>query len=269
MKPVKEYLEYRDFLGDYYEEKKLAAPYFSYRFIGKKVGIDPSHLVKILQKQRHIGAASIETFIAFCGLSGTDAAYFDALVHFNKAKSERDCKHYYEKILSLKGVKTFVLEKGQYEYYSKWYYSAILTLLDFYDFRGDYKAFAEKLTPPITVSEAKKAIALLEMLGLIEKKTGGGYRLTNKIVTSGEQCKTIDVKSFQEATMQLALESLERHSTEKRNISTVTITIAESDLDEINQMIKTFRAALLNYAQDAKNPDKVYQLNVQLFPLTE
>jgi uncharacterized protein (TIGR02147 family) len=269
MRSVKEYLEYRDFLRDYYEEKKLSAPYFSYRYMGQKVAIDPSHLVKIFQKQRHIGGSSIETFITFCGLSGSDAEYFDALVHFNKAKSDRDCRQYYEKLLSLKGVKKFILEKGQYEYYKKWYYSTILTLLDFYDFKGDYKALAEKLTPPIRVGEAKKAIALLEMLGLIVKKPGGGYCLTNKIVTTGEECTSIAVKSFQEETMRLALESLYRHPAEKRNISTVTITIAESDLDEINQMIKTFRAALLNYAQDAKNPDKVYQLNVQLFPLTE
>jgi uncharacterized protein (TIGR02147 family) len=269
MKSVKEYLEYREFLRDFYEEKKLSALYFSYRYIGNKVGIDPSHLVKIFQKQRHIGSKSIETFIRFCGLQGTEAEYFDALVHFNKAKSDRDCKQFYEKLLSLKGVKKFVLEKGQYEYYSKWYYSAVLTLLDFYDFADDYKALASKLSPAITVSEAKKAISLLETLGLIEKKANNGYYLTNKIVSTGDHCRSIAVKTYQEETMRLALESVSRHASEKRNISTVTITLAESDLDEINQIIKNFRSTLLNVARDTKNPDKVYQLNVQLFPLTE
>jgi uncharacterized protein (TIGR02147 family) len=262
-------MEYRDYLRDFYEQKKHDNVYFSFRYIGDKVGIDPSHLVKIFQKQRHIGNASIETFIGFCKLQGTDAEYFNALVRFNKAKSDRDCKSYYEKLLALKGVKSFVLEKGQYEYYKKWYYSAMLTLLDFYDFKGDYKALAEKMSPHITPFEAKKGIELLEKLGLIKKTAGGRYALTNKIVSTGDHCRSIAVKMFQEETMRLAMESLSRHPPEKRNISTVTITIAESDLDEINEIIRGFRSSLLSYARNKENPDSVYQLNVQLFPLTE
>jgi uncharacterized protein (TIGR02147 family) len=262
-------MEYRDFLKDYYEEKKQNNPYFSLRYMGGKVAIDASHLVKIFQKLRHIGNKSIETIISFCGLTDNDAEYFASLVRFNKSKSDRDTKNFYERLLSLKGIRSFSLEKGQYEYYTKWYYSAILTLLDFYKFRGDYKALAATLSPPISVREAKKAVVLLEKLGLIVKNPQGSYNLTNKIVTTGEHCTSIAVKTYQEETMRLAAESLYRHPREKRNISTVTITIAESDLDEINEIVKGFRATLLKFAHDKQNPDKVYQLNVQLFPLTQ
>jgi uncharacterized protein (TIGR02147 family) len=269
MKSVKEYLEYRDFLKDYFEEKKQNNPFFSYRYMGKKVAVDASHLVKILQKQRHIGNKSIETFINFCGLKSNEAEYFSTLVHFNKSKSERDSRNFYERLLSLKGVKSFILEKGQYEYYTKWYYSAILTLLDFYKFSGDYKALAERLSPPISIGEARKAIALIENLGLIEKNSEGTYTLTNKIVTTGDHCKSIAVKLFHEETMRLAVESLDRHPREKRSFSTVTMTIAESDIEEINEIIKEFRSTLLKFAHDTQKPDRVYQLNVQFFPLTE
>jgi uncharacterized protein (TIGR02147 family) len=269
MKPVKQYLEYRDYLKDYYEEKKQANPYFSYRYMGRRVSIDASHLVKILQKQRHIGNKSIETFIDFCALSDSDAEYFETLVRFNKSRSDRDCKNLYERLLSLAGVKSLTLEKGQYEYYTKWYYSAILTLLDFYEFNGDYKALGAKLSPPISGVEAKKAVALLLKLGLIAKGPRGSYKLTNKIVSTGEQCRSIAVKAYQEETIRLAAESLYRHPREKRNISTVTITIAESDLDDINDIIKRFRSTLLKFAHDKQKPDSVYQLNVQLFPLTQ
>ena len=268
MKPVKGYLEYRDFLKDFYEENKSENPYLSLRYIEKKVSINASHLVKIFQKKRHIGNKSIETFINFCKLNGTDAEYFAALVHFNKSKSDRDSRLYYEKLLALKGVKSYLLEKSQYEFYTKWYYSAILTLLDFYPFREDYKTLAARLSPPITEGNAKKAIVLLKKLGLIKREAGGAYYLTNKILTCGDQCRSIAVKAFQEETMRLAGESLYRHPKENRNISTVTITIAENNLDKINEMIKGFRENLLKYAQEEAAPDRVYQLNIQLFPLT-
>jgi uncharacterized protein (TIGR02147 family) len=69
--------------------------------------------------------------------------------------------------------------------------------------------------------------------------------------------------------MRLAIESLHRHEPEKRNISTVTITIAEHNLDRINEIIAQFRESLLQMARDEQHADKVYQLNVQLFPLTQ
>src|SRR5665647_2869286 len=132
MKSIKEYLEYRDFLKDFFEEKKEKNPCFSYRVMGKRVGIDASHLVKIFQKQRHISTPLINVLTEFCELKDHDALYFSALVHFNKAKSVQDSRVYYEKLLEFKGIRSYSLEKSQYEYYSKWYYSAILMLLEFY-----------------------------------------------------------------------------------------------------------------------------------------
>lgn len=268
MKSVKDYLEYRDFLRDFFEEKKKDFPYFSYRFMGQKVSIDASHLVKIFQKQRHIGDSLIDGLINFCGLKDADAQYFETLVHFNKAKTDRDGRVFFEKLLALKGLKAYALEKNQYEYYTKWYYSAMLVLLEFYPFTNNYKALAEKLSPAITEGHAKKAIALLKKLDLIRREKTGPYYLTRKIVTTGDQWRSIAVKAFQEETIRLASEALYRHPKEKRDISTVTITIAEKDLDDLHDMIKQFREALLKYAEAQQSPDKVYQLNIQLFPLT-
>ena len=134
MKSIREYLEYRDFLRDYYTEKKNESPFYSLRYMGGKVMVDPSHLVKIFQHRRHIGNSLIDMFIDHCGLAGADAEYFANLVRFNKAKSDREAKLYYEKLLALKGSGARSLEKSQYDFYTQWYHSAILTLLDFFPF---------------------------------------------------------------------------------------------------------------------------------------
>jgi uncharacterized protein (TIGR02147 family) len=269
MESVKNYWEYRDYLKDFYSEKKKENQWFSLRYLGGKVSVDPSHLLKIFQRQRHIGNSLIDIFIKHCNLGGSDAEYFANLVRFNKAKSDRDCRLFYEKLLALKGSGARTLEKSQYEFYTKWYHSAILTLLDFYPFSGDYAALAAKVSPPITEGKAKKSIALLKKLGLIKKTSQGTYCLTDKIITTGDHGHSIAVKAFQEETMRLAIEALHRHAPEKRNISTVTITISENNLDRINEVIGQFRESLLRLARDEKTPDKVYQLNVQLFPLTK
>jgi hypothetical protein len=147
MESVKNYWEYRDYLRDFYAERKNENQWYSLRYMGGKVSVDPSHLVKIFQRERHIGNALIDVFIDHCRLSGSDADYFANLVRFNKAKSDRDCRMYYERLLALKGPGARTLEKSQYEFYTKWYHSAILTLLDFYPFSGDYAALAAKVSP--------------------------------------------------------------------------------------------------------------------------
>lgn len=269
MESVKNYWDYRDFLKDYYSVKKKENSWYSLRYMGGKVSIDPSHLVKIFQQQRHIGNSLTDVFIKHCNLTGSDAEYFANLVRFNKAKSDRDCRLFYERLLALKGSGARTLEKSQYEYYTKWYHSAILTLLDFYLFNGDYNALAAKVSPAITPAQAKRSIALLSRLGLIRKSPDGTYRLTDKIITTGDHGHSIAVKAFQEETMRLAIDALHRYPPEKRNISTVTITISEKNLDRVDEIIGEFRESLLRLARDEQSPDKVFQLNVQLYPLTK
>jgi uncharacterized protein (TIGR02147 family) len=269
MRPLKEYMEYRDFLRDFYEENKNQKPYFSFRYMGNKLSIDPSHLAKIFQKQRHVGENTIQPLIKFCDLKDSDAEYFETLIRFNKAKSEREYKMFFDKLLALKGVKAEVLESNKYEFYTKWYYTAVLSLLDFFPFSDDYKALATKISPPITENETRKAIAVLEKLELIKRNPDGFYTPTKQIITTGEPVRTAAIRAFQLETIRLAGESLSRHPKEKRNISTVTITVSEDTLEKLNEMIKIFRENSLKLAKEEKNSEKVYQLNIQLFPLSD
>src|SRR4051812_15317774 len=101
MKSVFEYLDYRVYLKDFYDEKKGLQSFFSYRLFGNKVGVDPSYLAKVFLKCRHIADESIGSFIAFCGLKDKEAEYFEAMVYFIKAKSHKQSKLYFEKLLAI------------------------------------------------------------------------------------------------------------------------------------------------------------------------
>jgi uncharacterized protein (TIGR02147 family) len=198
-----------------------------------------------------------------------EAEYFENLVYFGKAKTDKQIKLYFERLLSLKGAKTKKTEPYQYEYYQKWYYSAIRSLVGCLGFKGDYKTLAEKLSPKISVKEAKNAIRLLEKLKFIEKNNGGTYKLTETLITTGDEWRSIAIKQFQKETIHLAEESLTRHPKEVRDISTVTMGIAYEDLEEVRDLAKEFRSSVMKFAEKCQDPDSVYQLNIQLIPLTE
>jgi uncharacterized protein (TIGR02147 family) len=68
--------------------------------------------------------------------------------------------------------------------------------------------------------------------------------------------------------IRLAGESIARFSKDNRDISTVTMSIDEKALPEIREHIRQFRASLINIVNSYAGTGRVYQLNVQLFPLT-
>ncbi len=270
MPTIYNYLDYRLFLKDFYEENKKNSSFFSYRYIGTKVGIDAGNIVKILQGKRHLSKKLVQKFIEFCKFTSKEAEYFKTLINFNRAKTEKENKQLFEKLLSLKDVNPINVRADQYEFYQKWYYTAIAAVLYYYDFRGDYKALAEQLNPAISVKQAKESIKLLERLEFIGKNEEGRYVLTRNFVSTGDEWHSLAIHSYQEETIKLALESLENQPKDKRDISTVTITVADKDLQEIRELTKEYRKAVLKVIDDSELPkDKVYQLNVQLFPLTQ
>jgi uncharacterized protein (TIGR02147 family) len=269
MKTIFEYLDYRAYLKDFYEERKSRQSFFSYRLFGSKVGIDASYLVKVLIKSRHIADSSIGRFAAYCGLKDREAEYFEALVHFVKATSHKASKMYFEKLLLLKDVKAHRLLDKQYAYYQKWYHSAIRSILEFHDFRGECKALGERLNPPISAREAKESIRLLSTLNLIYRDPDGRYRMTDAAVTSGPEWQSLAIHAFQEETIRLSHESLSRHPREVRDVSTVTMNINEGDFEELRERIKEFRGAVIRRVNEGTSPDRVYQLNIQFFPLTQ
>ncbi len=266
---IYDYFDYRKYIKDYYEMKKKDHAYFSFRFMGQKLQIDPGYLVKVMQGKYHLSQKTIPLVAALFKLSEKESAYFETLVHFGKAKSNEETKIFFEKLLSFKDVRVKRLESYQFEFYQRWYYSAIRSLLGFYDFTGDFNELANLLSPPISVKEAKNAINLLEKTGLIEQQSDGKYNLKNTMITSGEDWKSIAIRQFQKETILLAAESIDRHDKSIRDISTVTIAVSQNDIEEIKAMAKEFRASILKFAEDCTEPQRVYQLNIQFIPLTE
>jgi len=268
MQRIEEYIDYRDFLKDFYQEKKSRSPFFSYRVFATQVGLDTSYLAKVIMKKRHIAAKSVAGVAKYCGLAGREAEFFETLVNFGKAKTDRQSRTYFERLLSLKETPSRKLVEKQYEYYTKWYYSAIRSVIEYCDFGGDYGLLGKQLNPPIGAREAKKAVRLLESLGLIAKDKSGRYHQTDAAISSGPQWKSAAIHAFQEETIGLAREALARHPRDTRDISTITMSINAEQFEEIKERIREFRASLIKYVNEDTCPDRVYHMNIQMVPLT-
>lgn len=269
MKSVKRYLEYRVYLHEFYEARRAEDDFFSYRFMARKVGMDHGYLVKLLQQKVHMAEGHIEKFVAFCALEGRDAEYFKTLVHFNKSRNPDETGILFEKLMAMADLETHPIEKDQFEFYTAWYHSAIRALLGHLKFRGDFGALGRSLSPPLVEQQVKDSVGLLERLNLVRRDEDGEYAPTESLITTGANLQAAAVRQFQREMIRLAEESLVRHAKDQRDISTVTLSLESADLEEIRDRISSLRQSIMNLAAKAAKPDAVYQLNVQLFPLSQ
>ncbi len=266
MKTLFEYFDYQKFLRDFYEEKKRDNPYFSYRYFGNHMRLDPGFLLKVLQGKHHIAERSIPHLCAFLKFSPRQSHYFEMLVRYNKAKSSSEIKLYFEQLMTLRDLRARPVEEYQYGFYQKWYHSAVHALLSIHEFRGGFKKLASLLTPPITVPQARESIRLLMKIGMIKLGDDGVYRPIDAFVTTGEKWRSAAIRDFQKETIGLSAQSLDLHPKDMRDISTITVALSMKDLPELRERIRQLRQSILTLDNENK-PDTVFQVNIQVIPV--
>src|SRR3954468_21863356 len=170
------YLDYRKFLHDIYAERKAKSKFFSYRYLAQKTGLKSvGFFTWILQGKRNLSSRLVLKFAEAFKLNKQETTYFELLVSYNQAKSHDEKKHYFDKIASLKRPMAQIVDSEQYEFYEKWYYSALREMIGIHPIKDDYAKLGKALVPPISPAEAKKSVELLERLGFILKNEEGYF----------------------------------------------------------------------------------------------
>jgi uncharacterized protein (TIGR02147 family) len=265
-----DYLDFREFIADYYRSKKREDKKFSQRYFSLKLGVKSSgFLSDILIGRRNLNQKNIIQFCKAMELTGEESDYFENLVNFNQAKALIEKKHWLRRMLAGKRVNAKILNKDEFEYFSKWYYTAIREMLFYKKIDSDFKQIASTLIPSLKPNEVKEALELLERLGMVEKTKDGLYRQRDSLISTGNQVRSVHVANFQLQTLQMAIAALDTMGPELRDFSTLTLSVSEDGLNKIKNVLTESRKAIMNIAKNDTNENRVYQLNFQLFPLTK
>jgi uncharacterized protein (TIGR02147 family) len=266
-----QYSDYRQFLKDCYETNKARQSSFSYRYLSQKADVNSSAFFKyVIEGKRNLSKGTLLKTCIALGLKDKDAEYFENLVFFNQAKTIKEKNLYFDRLTKLRGsydVKR--VEEAQYAYYEQWYHSALRELLTFAPRRGDPKALAQSLSPAITPKQAQESIELLHRLGLIRKDAQGRWRQVDPVLSTGNQIASQVVINFQIKMLELAKEAFDRCRPEERLMSSTTLAVSATTFDLFRKKIRQLRAEFLELARLEDKAEKVYQLNVNLFPLSK
>jgi uncharacterized protein (TIGR02147 family) len=265
-----EYTDFRRYLKDSLDQGKKKNAAFSHRFLARELGLlTPNLILLVIQGKRNLTPTVAFKLSRFLKHTKKEAQYFEHMASFLQAKThdERD-RHYVAMLELRRNLKTAILEKQQYEYYNNWYNPAVRELVTGPDFSGDLKALAKKLSPAITPEQAGRSVELLLSLGLI-KKSGSRYQQTSPLVSTGPVVDSVAVANFHRKTALLAAESFDRHTRQERTITSCTVTLSEVHFQQLKREIADLRQKALELAEAPDKTNRVYQLNLQLFPMSK
>ncbi len=264
-----EYLDYRQFLRDFYARKKAEQRGFSYRAFSKRAGLrSPNHLKRVTDGERDLTSEMAVRYADACGLRGDAATYFCDLVAFNQAKTTGERNACYERLTGFRQYrKARKLELAHAAYHSKWFLPAIRELALRPDFRADASWIGRTLIPPISTTEAARALEVLVELGLLVERDGA-LRQGEAVVSTGPEIRGLHIANYHRSMMERAMGAIDLVEPAQRDISSITMCIPKGELARFKERIQAFRRELVGIASKFAAGDEVVQLNMQLFPLS-
>ena len=270
LKSIFDYTDYRRFLREYYAWAKTNKRGFSHRAFMAKTGMSgPNYFKRVMEGVHTLTDNSIPKFASALDLTDSEANYFKYLVYFNQAGTLDEKDRLFGILMDLKTPHAhYVLEKAQYDYYKDWYNIAIREMLSFFPYKDNAKEMAKRLAPAVPPKKVKQSIELLEGLGLIDKAEDGTYRAASKFILTDPDVQSLFIPKFHQAMTRLAVDAITRFPKDERYFSSSTVSVSERTYKEIIELIRGTRKEVLRKVGEDQEPERVYHLNMQLFPLT-
>ena len=263
------YTDYRTFLKDYYTFRKGQNHHFSYRSFGQKTGVASSVLKDIITGRRNLTLSIMHRYASYMKLTNRETRYFETLVRFANSKNNTEKNEAFIDMVRMRGksgIKFLGIE--HYEFFSKWYHSAIRELVTMPDFREDPEWIAKKLKPHITAAQVKKSLELLLSTGILTRDKRGNLIQKDAVISSEYEMASVALRNFQSQMIKLAGDAVESVPREEREISSLTLGVSERFYQRLKERIRIFKEEILNMIiEDKSDSETVYQVNFQLFPL--
>ena len=269
MKDVLEYTSYRQYIADYYADKKAKSA-FTWQMFAEKAGFSsPVYLKYVSEGRFNLSEEAALRVASAMSLVEYERDYFCEMVRFDHAKTDEEKKIFFNKMLAIADAhKVKIIEADSYRFFEDWKNPVLRELAPSMP-GAKPLALAKACRPDITAAEVTESLSFLVKANLLQKGKDGNYVQTEKSVTTGPlQATPVAVRSLHRQMGEFALEAIEGVSQDERHFSGLTLGITRKAYEKIVQEIAECRKRIVAIAREDDATEEVYRLNVQFFPMT-
>ncbi len=264
------YDDYRAFLRDFFEEQKQSKSFFSHRYFAMHAGFSShSFCAYIMEGKRNLSAGSIRKMKKGLGLEGKRAQFFEALVLFNQAETEADREEYFRQMQRIrKSIDFCKVRDEQRSFYDKWYYPVVREVAFYGKWNGDYAKLGALVRPAISADEAREAVETLLAIGMLRRDESGALVQDAPVVTS-ERLSGAVIRNVRSEFFMRGANASQNIPKEERHLAYSILAMSDKTFREAAQLLDETRKRILVMALEDPSVDRVFDLNMQLFPLSE
>ena len=268
MKAIIEYSDFRQYMRDFYEERKLRHV-FSWREFSKAAGFTSSSYMKVVcDGKSNLSRIGVERTGQAMGLVGFEMDYFRAMVNFGQETDEAKKKAAYAEMLEIARVhKVRVVEGDLFEFYESWRNPVLRELAPLMP-GATPGELAKMCYTDVSAADIKQSLDFLFNSGFLKKEGENTYSQTETSIKGSPEATKLAIRDMHREMAKIAANSLDLARTE-RNFSGVTMGISKDSYEQIVKELDECRRKIVSIAAGDKNIDQVYRLNLQLFPLTK
>ena len=269
MKDVLEYTNYRQYIADYYAEKKAKSAFTWQEFTRAAGFSSPVHLKYASEGRLNLSDAAAKRVAQAMHLVDFEQDYFCEMVKLDNAKTDAEKKAAFDKMIAIADAhKAKILGGDAFRYFESWKNPVLRELAPSMP-GAKPLALARACRPEITAAEVTESLNFLVKADLLKKDKDGNYARTETGVTTGPMDVTpVAVRSMHRQMGEFALEAIEGVPQDERHFSGLTLGITREAYEEIVQKIAEFRKEIIAIATRSNATEEVYRLNVQFFPMT-
>lgn len=269
MKSILNYLDYRSYMRDFYEERKKTSA-FSWREFAKLAGfVSPTYLKLVCDGKTNLSKPGVHKVANALGLEGFERTYFEHLVMFGHAKNDGERKAVLDEIQrSAKINKMHVLNADGFRFCESPIYPIVRELAPLMP-GAQPNEMAAKIEHEVSALDVRETLQFLVKSGLLKKAGENTYEQTSKMVKISKEALPLTVRSMNREMGRLGVLSLDLENEAERNVSGVTMGLDDETYARIVEEVNECRRKIAAIAGDAKKINRVYRLNLQLFPLTK
>lgn len=274
------FTDYRQFLKEFYEYKRTQTKHmlrpYSYATFAAAADIkSPNYLKLIIDGQRNLSPEMARKFAKAMSLSKEETDEFAALVDFTQAQEPIERNRFLKVLADIRvrqQLKSGEINADTWEKVPSWVTWVLYALADQKDVRLDKSELFDIMRGKARPEDIKRSLErLIESGDLTKDPETGEISKARELMSGSESVPVALVRKLQAELIYLGLESLFQDGPQDREFGTQTLALTESEFEQLKFELRQFRkrwAKDVSVKRRSEKGDRVFQLNIQLFPIT-
>lgn len=276
-----EYTDYRKYLKDVYDHRRAnegskLRPYAYSTFSAAANIKSPNYLKLIIEGRRNLSEDMIVKFARALRLNRVEVDEFRALVLYGQATEPMQRNQYLKELSDLRAQRAMEADANNqisWEKVPSWIGWVLYAMAEQRNVNFEPESLQKLFRVKANTDSIK--VALEKLLASGELNRDEETREVKKgrdLVESPQNLPVELIRKLQAELIYLGIESLFRDSPKEREFGAMTVALTEEEFNQVRFELRQLRKRLqkdIHVKRKATKGQRVYQLNIQLFPVTE